>query len=151
MIILRNKEFKEPYFSPTLHIDGRDENGKKICIPAYIDEKGKMKELTKEVWDKYHKNSKQKQKSYSGYEPTLGTGYVSSVQLRDAAGSGIYNVADTIENTAERIGKVHPTVGKMTEKVRTRIKGYTKPIKSFIQVRKGKFKKSKLGYDNIKK
>lgn len=62
MIILRNKNFSEskkgPVFNPLLHIDGRDKNGKRVCIPAYIDENGEMKELTEEVWKKYHPEEK---------------------------------------------------------------------------------------------
>lgn len=58
MIILRNKNFSEskkgPVFRPWLHFDSRDENGKRVCIPAYVDENGEMKELTEEIWKKYH-------------------------------------------------------------------------------------------------
>ena len=56
MIVLRDKEFsakKGPKFPPGLHVDGRDKKGRPTAIPAYIDEEGKARELTKEVWDKY--------------------------------------------------------------------------------------------------
>ena len=62
MIVLRNKEFSEskkgPVFRPGLHIDARNKNGERICIPAYIDENGKLKELTEEIWKKYHPEEK---------------------------------------------------------------------------------------------
>lgn len=62
MIILRNKNFSEskkgPVFRPGLHIDARDKNGKRICIPAYQDENGKLRELTEEIWKKYHPEEK---------------------------------------------------------------------------------------------
>ena len=62
MIILRNKNFSEskkgPVFQPGLHIDAINKNGERICIPAYIDENGNMKELTKEIWKKYHPEEK---------------------------------------------------------------------------------------------
>ena len=44
---------KGPKFPPGFHFDARDKNGKPTCIPAYIDENGDAKELTKEVWEKY--------------------------------------------------------------------------------------------------
>lgn len=43
---------KGPKFPPGLHLDGRDKNGR-IATPAYIDENGEVKELTKKVWKKY--------------------------------------------------------------------------------------------------
>ena len=52
MIILRDKEFsakKGPKFPPGFHFDGRDKKGRPTAIPAYIDEEGKARELTKEV------------------------------------------------------------------------------------------------------
>lgn len=66
MIILRQSAFSSkkeqargPIFNPTFHIDARDKNGNRIAIPAYIDENGKMKELTEDIWNKYHgKNQK---------------------------------------------------------------------------------------------
>lgn len=62
MIVLRNKNFSEskkgPVFRPGLHIDARDKNGKRICIPAYQDENGKLRELTEEIWKKYHPEEK---------------------------------------------------------------------------------------------
>ena len=62
MIILRDKKFSEskkgPVFRPGLHIDGRDKNGERVCIPAYIDENGNLKELTEEIWKKYHPEEK---------------------------------------------------------------------------------------------
>jgi len=57
-IRLRYKYFGEPQFSPALHFDGIDENGRRTCTPAYIDENGEMKVLTKEIWDKYHPKDK---------------------------------------------------------------------------------------------
>jgi len=64
MIILRNKLFssrkqvKGPKFIPGFHIDGIDDKGNKTCTPAYIDENGDVKELTEEIWNKYHRKSK---------------------------------------------------------------------------------------------
>ena len=65
MIIKRQSEFsskkkqvKGPQFIPGLHFDGRDGKGNRICTPAYIDENGEMKELTEEIWNKYHGKSK---------------------------------------------------------------------------------------------
>ena len=58
MIVLRNKYFGEPQFPPALHFDGIDENGNWTCTPAYIDENGEMKVLTKEIWDRYHPKKK---------------------------------------------------------------------------------------------
>lgn len=62
MIVKRNKNFSEskkgPVFQSGLHIDGRDKNGERVCIPAYIDENGKLKELTEEIWKKYHPEEK---------------------------------------------------------------------------------------------
>lgn len=57
-IRLRHKYFGEPQFPPALHFDGKDKNGNRICTPAYIDENGEMKVLTKEIWDKYHPKKK---------------------------------------------------------------------------------------------
>jgi len=64
MIIPRQKIFSEkkkkkvPQFIQGLHFDGRDEKGNRTCTPAYIDENGDMKELTEEIWNKYHGKSK---------------------------------------------------------------------------------------------
>ena len=64
MIIQRQKNFsskeqaKGPKFIPGLHFDGRDGKGNRISTPAYIDENGEMKELTEEIWNKYHGKSK---------------------------------------------------------------------------------------------
>lgn len=62
MIILRNKNFSEskkgPVFQSGLHIDGRNKNGERACIPAYIDKNGELKELTEEIWKKYHPEEK---------------------------------------------------------------------------------------------
>ena len=59
MIVQRQKkQVKGPQFIPGLHFDGRDGKGNKICTPAYIDENGEMKELTEEIWNKYHSKSK---------------------------------------------------------------------------------------------
>lgn len=49
---------KGPKFSPGMHIDARDKNGRRICIPAYVDENGDLKELTEEIWKKYHPTEK---------------------------------------------------------------------------------------------
>lgn len=57
-IFSEKKKKKEPQFIPGLHFDGRDEKGNRTCTPAYIDEEGNMKELTEDIWNKYHGKSK---------------------------------------------------------------------------------------------
>lgn len=72
-------------------------------------------------------------KTYSGYVPTLGTTY-SSAQVGQAIDNGIGVGLDGVEHVVNLAGDT-PVVGEMSSKFRNRVLSFTRPIKKFRDLR----------------
>lgn len=81
-------------------------------------------------------------KSYSGYQPILGTGYIDSAQIKQGVDDGIYRMADHLDKAVDYADNVHPVVSKASRKWRNRITGYTRPLKKLLRPKKNEKKKS---------
>lgn len=76
-------------------------------------------------------------KSFSGYEPIIGTGYVANSQVGKFIDNGIGSGIDGLDKVATAAGDT-PVVKVVTGKWRRRILGYTNPLKKLRELRRDK-------------
>jgi hypothetical protein len=74
-------------------------------------------------------------RSFSGYQPIIGTGYVANSQVGKFMDDGIGSGIDGLDRVAMAAGDT-PVVKVVTGKWRRRILGYTRPIKRLRDLRR---------------